>query len=325
MAIRLTARNTEDSPNSQPFFERTFRDYRITIGNDPLASLCLNGSVGSAEHVVIVEEGNQSVVINQAEGTVLNGEPLDLNVRRTLKNGDLLSIGTYEITVSIEPNELQDNAVATRVGEQRPQPTKSFAAILDGLRTDEDRFYFLVEGGRDAGLRVPIELEQMPVGWTGSGHDLSFNIASIVDLCGIIRKEWSGIVLQPQIANSIFVNGEPLVNERRLKDGDRVLLAVKETGNQYGINLVFHEPTSLIILDSLMPRAESAQGNGVVAETPTEAAAARLEVHKPTEKLAALIKSDKEYFSVFTFVELLLMVVGTIIGAVIIFLILNYS
>jgi hypothetical protein len=54
-------------------------------------------------------------------------------------------------------------------------------------------------------------------------------------------------------------------------------------------------------------------------------AAARLNIHNPAQKLTALIKSDKEYFAVFTFVELSLMAIGTIVGAVIIFLILNYS
>ena len=211
----------------------------------------------------------------------------------------------------------------------RPKPSKSFAAILDSLRTDEDRFYFVVEGGEQSGVRVSIELEEMPMGWDETGENLCFNISSIADLCAVVRKDWSGVILRTPTASNITVNNEPLEDERRLRDGDRLLLrrSDKEGTPNSQVVLVFREPTSLVILDSLMPRVPPLREDAAspLAESGAGGGAARLDIHKPAQKLASLIKSDKEYFTVFTFVELSLMAVGTIVGAVIIFLILNYS
>lgn len=378
MEIRLSARYQWEGPDSPPFFDKTFADSRITIGNDPAASLCLNGSVLSAEQIVIIDGETEPQVMNQAEGTSLNGEALALNERRTLRHGDLLSIGTYRITIFLnrEPSALKndpavhsdDSSFARRNGtsnsqfgkdsqeeflqarenklgdslptsestepflpdtNHRPRPLKSFAAILDGLRTDEDRFYFVVEGGEQSGVRISIELEEMPLGWDESGENLCFNISTITDLCAVVRKDWSGVILRKPTASHVTVNNEPLEDERRLRDGDRLLLKApnKELAPDAQVVLVFREPTSLVILDSLMPRVPPQREGAVSQSTEIGASggAARLDINKPAQKLASLIKSDKEYFTVFTFVELSLMAVGTIVGAVIIFLILNYS
>jgi hypothetical protein len=214
--------------------------------------------------------------------------------------------------------------------EQDPQlkRSKSFGAILDSLRTDEDRFYFVIEGGTQSGVRVPIELEQMPLGWDETGEYLCFDISLIAVLCAVIRKDWSGVILQPQAAPGVTVNNEPLEEERRLRDGDRVLLRGpnKETTVSSEVVLVFREPTSLVILDSLMPRVSPLrEDTALPAEDSGTGGGPRLGLHRPAQKFAALVKSDREYFATFTFVELSLMAIGTIIGAVIIFLILNYS
>ena len=99
MEIRLTARNQWEDSDSPPFLDKTFVDSRITIGNNPAASLCLNGSVLSPEQVVIANLETGPEVTNQAEGTFLNGKMLALNESRLLKDGDLLDIGTYRISV----------------------------------------------------------------------------------------------------------------------------------------------------------------------------------------------------------------------------------
>lgn len=376
MEIRLSARYQWDGPDSPPFFDKTFAGSRITIGNDPLASLCLNGSVLSAEQIVIIDGETEPKVMNQAEGTSLNGEVLALNECRPLRDGDLLSIGTYRISIFLNrdpsaanddpPVPRDDPSFASRNGASHSQfggdsleeflqapenkfntsngesietvlpdtnhrlrPSKSFAAILDSLRTDEDRFYFVVEGGDQSGVRISIELEEMPLGWDESGENLCFNISAIADLCAVVRKDWSGVILRTPTASDVTVNNEPLEDERRLRDGDRLLLKapIKDGMANSQVVLVFREPTSLVILDSLMPRVPPLREDAASQSTEigVSGGVARLDINRPAQKLASLIKSDKEYFVVFTFVELSLMAVGTIVGAVIIFLILNYS
>jgi hypothetical protein len=377
MKIRLSARYQWEGPDSPPFFDKTFADSRVTIGNDPAASLCLNGSVLSAEEIVIIDGETEPQVINQAEGTTLNGEILALNEHRPLRDGDSLTIGTYRISIFLSKESSSasseqvvhsdGSSLARRNGgsnsqfvddkleqllrapennfnssltnelteefipgsDHRQKPSKSFAAILDSLRTDEDRFYFVVEGGEQSGVRVSIELEEMPMGWDESGENLCFNISAIADLSAVVRKDWSGVVLRASTASNISVNTEPLDGERRLRDGDRLLLRRSHSDGtpDSQVVMVFREPTSLVILDSLMPRVppQREDPSSVSAEVGTGDGMAHLDIHRPAQKLATLIKSDKEYFTVFTFVELSLMAIGTIVGAVIIFLILNYS
>lgn len=368
MEIRLTARNQWEDSDSPPFLDKTFVDSRITIGNNPAASLCLNGSVLSPEQVVIANLESGPEVTNQAEGTFLNGKMLALNESRLLKDGDLLDIGTYRISVFLSQNdrrvpgndhlvEHSYDAAPFQVGEdaseelltapgddssrsyseltgpflpgtsQRATPAKSFGAILDSLRTDEDRFYFVIEGGHQAGVHVPIELEEMPLGWDETGQHLCFDIASIADLCAIVRKDWSGVICQRQTAAGIEVNDEPIEDERRLRDGDRLALRgpVNDAVAATEMVLVFREPASLVILDSLMPRVQPVREDAATQGAESGSRRGELVAHGPAHKLSDLIRSDREYFSVFTFVELSLMALGTLVGAFIIFLILNYS
>lgn len=310
MRIRLTARYQWEDTNSPPFFDQTFNGPRVIIGNLPTANLSLNGSVRSGEQIVIVLGEAEPHIINQAEGTALNGEILGLNLSQPLKDGDLLTIGTYRINIEFEHSK---------------EP-KSFAAILDSLRTDEDRFYFVIEDGTASGSRIPIEVEEMPLGWDETGEYFCFDISSIADLCAVVRKDWSGVLLRAQTAFAITINGEPLENERRLRDGDRISLnpPARRGANSTPLVLTFHEPTSLVILDSVMPRVAPEDHAPVAAGNKPNSGAERT-LQRPVRKLAALITSDKEYFAVFTFVELSLMAIGTLVGALIIFLILNYS
>ena len=316
MRIRLSARYQWEDTNSPPFFDQTFTGPRITIGNSPFASLSLNGSIRSEEQLVIVLDETEPQIITQAEGTSLNGEILELNSSVPLKDGDLLAIGTYTINVAFE-----DETPSPNVNGKAP---KTFAAILDSLRTDEDRFYFVIEGGTQSGSRIPIELEEMPLGWDETGEQICFDISSIIDLWAVVRKDWSGVLLQTQTSFGITVNGEPLEDERRLRDGDRVFLnpPPRRVAGNTQLVLTFHEPTSLVILDSVMPRIPREDAALAQAESGPASAVERRHFG---QQFAALIKSDKEYLSVFTFVELTAMAIGTIVGAFIIFLILNYS
>jgi hypothetical protein len=342
MRIRLSARYQWEDTNSPPFFDQTFTGPRITIGNSPDASLSLNGSVLSGEQILILLEETEPQIINQAEGTSLNGERLELNLSQPLKHGDVLALGTYQISVMFDGEPLaalENDVFASGNGQavvlsepplpetnHRSNAPRSFAAILDSLRTDEDRFYFVIEGGTQSGGRIPIELDEMPLGWDATGELFGIDISSIAELSALVHKDWSGVVLRPQTGAAITINGEPVETERRLRDGDQVLLhpPVRHNADNTPVILTFHEPTSLVILDSVMPRSVR-EDNAPAVENAAAVGVGRSQLQNPLQKLGALITSDKEILSVFTFVELSLMVIGTLVGAVIIFLILNFS
>jgi hypothetical protein len=354
MGIRLSARFDEDTLDSPKFFERTLAEDRITIGNDPDATIRLNGSVVSAEQVVIIDGATGATLVNREEGTALNGEILAANVRRPLKSGDVLSIGSYliKIYLQLEPasekryelivvnahsrqpqdedSSEQDSEFQKSLteSESRPTPTRSFAAILDSLRTDEDRFYFVVEGGPQSGLRVPLESAEAPVGWDETGEQITFAPQRIANLCAVIRKDWSGVLLEAQNSMSTSVNEAPVEGVHRLRDGDRVLFSRRPAPGEklLQVQLIFREPASLVILDSVMPRAVPIQEEAALVASTAETNTGTIGSPASQKgKLLSVFKSEREYFGVFTFLELVLMTVGTLIGAIIIFLILNSS
>src|SRR3712207_8113641 len=48
---------------------------------------------------------------------------------------------------------------------------RSFAAILDSLRTEEDSFYFVVESAAGQSRRVRLEAAETMIGWDETGRD----------------------------------------------------------------------------------------------------------------------------------------------------------
>lgn len=233
------------------------------------------------------------------------------------------------------PSSWQDDAAPPVVPAQTRAPeiaSRNFAAILDSLRTEEDRFYLLFEGGSQTGNRVTIETAEMSIGWDATGQNISVEAAEIVAARAVLRKDWSGVVIEARSAGMVSVNGEPLEAARRLRNGDRLMLVpTSATTAQNQSFLIFHEPASLVVLDTMlpqklpppvMPQAATAAGTesaalAVVNTTPDSAVA-------QATKRASLFNSDRKIFGYFTPLEVSLMIAGTLITAVIVFLLLEH-
>lgn len=238
------------------------------------------------------------------------------------------------VNSSPPPLSRRDDAAPQNVPAQTRAPeiaSRNFAAILDSLRTEEDRFYLLFEGGSQTGNRVTIETAEMAIGWDATGQNISVDAADIVAARAVLRKDWSGVVLEARSAGMVSVNGEPLEAARRLRNGDRLMLVpTSATLAQNQSFLIFHEPASLVVLDTMlpqklpppvMPQAVTATGTDTVAlavagTTPDSAVA-------QATKRASLFNSDRKLFGYFTPLEVSLMIAGTLITAVIVFLLLE--
>ncbi|MDQ3806355.1 MAG: FHA domain-containing protein, partial [Acidobacteriota bacterium] len=153
MAIRLIIER-----QGAPADQRTFDAEIVTIGSDPASSLALPDPRVAPEQAIILSEGGRLLLINRAEGTRLNGEPLAREARRTLSEGDALQIGPFSVRLAPgqdeEGGERRSPTPVTREAEAPPEGPpaaeadarpRSFAAILDSLRTEEDSFYFEIE------------------------------------------------------------------------------------------------------------------------------------------------------------------------------------
>ncbi|HYN85851.1 MAG TPA: FHA domain-containing protein [Pyrinomonadaceae bacterium] len=375
MAIRLII-----GRHGEPARERVFDGEIVTIGGDASATLHLPARGVAPEQAIILNEDGRLLLINRAEGTELNGEPLPREARRPLSGGDTLRIGPYTVTLAHDhsaqtpraqtsdpaddllvrfvtpdaPPPPQEPAPGARQtpappraatatsdeNESAAKPARSFASILDSLRTEEDSFYFQIEGARGR-RRVAVEAAEMMLGWDETGQEVACDAAQVVAPRGVVRKDWSGVVVLPLSAGMVRVNGEPVEAPRRLRNGDRLTLL--PTANTHPeaterSHLVFHEPASLVVLDTLLPQQQlpppvapeqapapetatqtAAPGGGEVALAPRPAAAV------PAPRRVGLFSPERRYFGYFTPAEVLIMVCGTLVAATVIFLILEFS
>ncbi|MET0753983.1 MAG: FHA domain-containing protein [Pyrinomonadaceae bacterium] len=353
MAVRFVIKQNgskQTAGENPAIAEYVFDENLFTIGSDAANHLVLAES--AAEQAVVVREDEFLTLINRAEGTALNGKPLRREAFQPLDDGDRIEIGTYtifvfdseaekpedflsagdmpvvaEIPKPFEPlllsEELSGNETAAVMDTNMQEPvapaksesSRNFAAILDTLRTEEDSFYFVVEDeAQKETRRIPLELTEMPIGADQRGK-ISVKIKEISIVFAVARKDWSGILLESNKPNTVFVNGEAVIAPRRLRNDDHVSFSapIKET-------LVLHEPSSLVALESLL--------------TTRDASEARFGIHKTgsreTESLTAATEKPKNslfertFFGYFSFLEVVTMIFATLICAVLIFLFLEF-
>lgn len=358
MTPKLLIRRKGDAPAAPPLDELLLADALISIGSDAAATLFLRGAEIAPEQAVIINEDGRLLLINRADGTTLNDQPMPREARRPLGHGDRLGIGDYIIILLTaeapaasetrtrqgdRSNSLMQgtdaapqaeaNAATTQNATPPPngneRPPRNFAAILDTLRTEEDSFYLLVEGGPDDGRRVRLESLEMPLGWEETGQRIAFEAGKVLATRAVLRKDWTGVVVQSSGVGLVAVNGEPVEAARQLRNGDRLtLVPTVNTAAQNQAILIFHEPASLIALDSLLPQKlpppvalqPVAPDASLVAQAVAGAAASDASSGSPADQGAT-----RKYFGYFTRGEILLMIIGTLFTAAIIFLVLEFT
>jgi hypothetical protein len=124
------------------------------------------------------------------------------------------------------------------------------AALLQNMRGMKDVSSFVIEGGEQDGGRIPVSDDEVPIGWNQSGGRLAWDRSEIDAPCLSVFKDWCGIEVEPAGGRSLFINGRATTQRVRLRHGDRLKLqAIEAKGAD--IHLLFQEPISLSILDSL--------------------------------------------------------------------------
>lgn len=365
MTIKLAIQRNSDDPGAPESVDRTFDGPIVIIGSDQTATLQLDAIGIAPEQAVIISEANQLLLINRAEGTSLNGEPLARETRRALIPGDQLQIGEFIVSLPSEqigtgeastkdfalaetPLVLETDAAliapaAAEAVPAAPTPPQSFAAILDSLRTEEDSFYFLVEGGAQSGLRILLESAEMPLGWDEAGQSICFDPESIAAPRAVVRKDWSGVVVQAQGTWMITINGEMIESSRRLRNGDRVALApVKKSVDYRDPLLIFHEPASLMVLDSLLPQRlpppvslqpatvatvvnSSVQPEPAMTAVPVKNKLKAAPGSTTAELRRRIFDPHRRYLRYYTLLDLIVFTGGTLVASLVVYLILHFT
>ncbi len=367
MALKLIVKK-QDAIGNESVKELVFEDLLITVGNGIGSTLYLDDSQIADEQLVLILEDNQTVLVNRAEGTFLNDEPIAREVRIDVQNGDEIQIGLHTIsflkvnykiksplfaqTVSSPQVRIVDEVAITpeilpklekngngngnktnghnngNATDNDLKPQKSFADILSSLRKEEDRFYFQLESP-DGAERLPIEKDEIVVGWDLTGRILSSDPNVVVMPRVSIKKDWSGVMVYPQNKESVWVNGELTENPRRLKNNDKLtFLSAFSSGPQKNVWLEFCEPAALVEINSILPQdLPSVAPDRADFDEPTS-----LENGDQINEVAAkgknsklkAKKSKRAFFGYFTFGEIFILLFGTIITAGLVFMILEY-
>ena len=203
----------------------------------------------------------------------------------------------------------QSDKPPTQIAAEKQNSPQNFASVLDTLRTEEDSFYFVIKNGKnETDERVLLERTETPIGADEKGK-IAFDIKEIKAIFAIARKDWSGILIESQRSNSVFINDEVVETTKRLRNDDSIRFAspIRST-------LVLHEPSLLVALEPLLSvRADAEQS--LILTTGKSAAIAR----KPKVPLL-----ERRFFGYFSFAEIASMIIGTLICAVLFFLMFEF-
>jgi len=219
----------------------------------------------------------------------------------------------------------EQNGAEMKTPSRDAKSSNNFAAVLDTLRTEEDSFYFvvktLVKNKETETARVALEQSEIPIG-ADDKNEIVFDIKKMSAVFGVVRKDWSGIVLQANRNSALFVNNEALAvagEPRRLRNDDRVSFAapVKSV-------LVLHEPSLLVALEPLLSARNGASGGAAVGAAAVAVNDNQISTIAPRASKPKLPLFERTFFKYFSFVEILTMIIGTLIGAVLFFLIFEF-
>ncbi len=324
----------------------------VSVGSDASATIHLTDGNVAPEQFVIVCEGELLTLLCRVENTVINGNILAQGALHILELRDQIVVGDYsllletgemaekilsgeiveipEITHTVEPQivePVQPEQAVNIPSKQYPEPAfdpdKSLNDVLEGLK-GEEKFYFLIENGVEEKRRVYVEAEELWIGWATSGEcAISANPADIAQARAQIRKDWSGVVLYPLKNKNVWLNKQVLDEPHRLKNDDSLqLLSRDKYFPDAKTNIRFHEPTALLVLDSILPK-ELPPPVSLEKTIPPDL---RKELQN-AEKNTSAKKQNKgkaRLFGYFTGLEILIMIIGILVAASLIFLVLEY-
>ncbi len=324
----------------------------VSVGSDASATIELKGETVAPEQFVIVCEGELLTLLCRVENTQINGNILSKGALHILELRDQIKVGEYSLLLetaeaaekilsgetedesetaeppplTVEP-ELQKNPEKKspiQLEENAFDPDKNLNDVLESLKSEE-KFYFLIENGSQEKHRIYVETGELWIGWADSGECvISENAADIAVPRAQIRKDWSGVVLYPLKGKNIWLNKQVLDEPYRLKNDDSLQLSSRDRAMPDAkTNIKFHEPTALLVLDSILPKElpppvsldKKNKTPLSIQETPNAGKNTVLRKQK-----TAVFR----FFGYFTGFEILIMIVGILVAAAMIFLVLEY-
>jgi pSer/pThr/pTyr-binding forkhead associated (FHA) protein len=306
----------------------------ITIGNDNSATIELIGENIAPEQFVLVCELEQIILMCRVDGTIINGSPASRGAIHNLQDSDVISVGKYSFylenddekssPVITDPVSLSEEKVETE--PQKIHESKSERTLTDVIKTlrSEEKFYFEIEFANGEIQRLFVENDES---FFGKNEEEPFVLtedkSEIENAFAQVRKDWSGVVLVPLEGYQVWLENNIITNPHRLKNGDILFFSGQDNQKPDSETFIkFHEPTSLLVLDSILPKElplPISLDKNDNSETETDSSELN-QSRFPTETQTV---SKTLYFGYFTTTEIIIMIIGTLITAAIIFMILE--
>jgi hypothetical protein len=337
-AIRLILRRKDEAQEAALLSDQIYDEAILSIGSDNEATIKLDEGSIAPEQAVILKEDEDFFLINRAAGTRVNEEELAVSAKHQLHSQDRINVGDYSILVMCNGEPVAEMEALVEADEEpvlaeplaqakAPDESRSFAAILESLRTSEDSYYFVIEREGQPDARILVESSEMLLGWDAAKEEVSSDPANISFPVALIRKNWAGVMVQPQTSDGLKHNSEWLTSAERLRDKDRLVFietGLEEDGDETRIvqremTLTFHEPASLIVLDSLLPNRLPPP---VPRQIEAGEASRQTNAQQPPDAEVSN-RAERLYFGYFTPTETGIFAIGTLFLATLIFLILD--
>lgn len=296
------------------------------LRREAIQPLAVNDAIGIGDYLILIIDAEQSM--REEANVFTTNEDEIIDVYATTQDIPLDIYATTQFNVSeiveTKPEPILNASPQTQIVQETPsnEPESSpesaaprnFADILDTLRTEDDSFYFTVKTDAQEVKRITLDQAETPLGVSANGEIVAA-AENISTVCAVARKDWSGILVEAQKSGAVSVNGARISEPHRLRHDDEIVLTYAPK-----FSLVLHEPSSLVALESLLstrndPNSRFGLGGNNQTLATTEAIA------EPVKKESFL---ERRYFKHFSFVEFVSMIIGTLIGAVLIFLLLEF-
>lgn len=306
----------------------------ITIGNDNSATIELISENIAPEQFVLVCEPEQIILMCRVDGTIINGSPASQGAIHNLQDSDVINVGKYSfylenddrksaevVTDSVSSNE--EILITEPLKNTESKSEKTLTDVIKTLRSEE-KFYFQIEFANGETQRLFVENDES---FFGKNEPNTFVLTEdkteIEEPFAQVRKDWSGVVLNPLEGYQIWLENLFISKPHRLKNGDILFFSGQDNQKPDQETVIkFHEPTTLLVLDSILSK-ELPPPISLDEKDNLQAEVDSTEIHFNQIINETQIISKTLYFGYFTTTEIIIMIIGTLITAAIIFLILE--
>jgi pSer/pThr/pTyr-binding forkhead associated (FHA) protein len=204
----------------------------VNLGRDPTCEVPLAEKLVSRQHARVWREGPAYFIqdLHSTQGTLLNDRKLRPGVAEPVRNGDVVKISGYVITVVTWQ--------AAKVGEEPDGTSVVAKKVLRGaLKTVGEAGPVLRIPTTGDRIEIPTGAE-LVLGRDPGTSDLVIESERVSRKHAKVRRDWSGVsVIDLGSTNGVRVNGRRVKGDQKLRDRDEI-----EIG---GVSILFIDPTEI--------------------------------------------------------------------------------